>query len=141
MIRTYSELIEIPTFKERYFYLQLDGSVAEETFGWDRQINQIFYKSKEWKDFRRDMIVRDEGCDLAFPDYVIHDRILLHHLNPITKEDILYRRLDVILNPENVVCVSRRTHNAIHYGDDTQLYSEVTIRRPGDTCPWKGGKF
>lgn len=141
-MKTYSELISIPDFKERYFYLKLDGNVAEETFGWDRKLNQIFYNSKEWKDFRRDIILRDNGCDLAFEDYYIMDKILIHHLNPITKEDILHRRLDIILNPENVVCVSKRTHNAIHYGDERLIFTNTIVsRRPNDTIPWKGGTY
>lgn len=139
MIRTYTELLELPTFLERYEYLKLGGVVGEETFGGHRYYNQKFYMSKEWRDFRREIIIRDKGCDLAsfekpFKD---HERIIIHHLNPITIEDVLYITR-ALLDPENVIAVSNSTHQAIHYGDQTLLEIEsFTIRRPNDTCPWR----
>jgi hypothetical protein len=136
-IKTYSELITIPTFIERYEYLRIGGKIGEETFGFDRYINQIFYSSYEWKKFRRDMIIRDMGCDLAVSDYEIKGLIILHHLNPIAIDDITMRRIEVLLNPENVVCVSFNTHNAIHYGDDSLLIKEPIMRTKNDTCPWR----
>lgn len=140
MIKTYSEMLTYQTFEDRFNYLKLDGHIGIDTFGFDRYLNQTFYKSQEWKRFRRDIIVRDNGCDLAFEEYEIYGIILIHHLNPITKEDIL-NRSSCLMDPENVVCVSKRIHNAIHYGDEKQLYSGPTIRRPNDTCPWKGGNY
>ena len=115
-IRRYSELIQIPTFEERFEYLRLDGQVGVDTFGSDRYLNQIFYKSPEWKKIRDEIIIRDQCCDLAMPGYDIYGPVLIHHLNPITKEDIL-SRTDLLLNPEYLVCTIQRTHNAIHYGD------------------------
>ena len=115
-IRTYSELILLPTFEERYEYLRLDGRVGEETFGFDRWLNQTFYKSEEWLSMRDKIIVRDNGCDLGIPGRDIYSRILIHHMNPITKEDIL-RRSDILLNPEYLICVTLNTHRAIHYGN------------------------
>ena len=135
MIRTYSDLINIPDFLERFNYLKLDGSVGQETFGFDRYLNQKFYQSYEWRTFRRDMILRDLGCDLAFPNYEIVGYVLLHHLNPITPEDIS-KRTDVLMNPENVVCVSLNTHNAIHYGDESLVDISVVERKAGDTKLW-----
>ena len=135
---TYSRLLSLPTFEERYEYLKLFGTVAGQTFGGDRWLNQMFYSSTEWKHFRDDIILRDEGCDLAMPDRPIHGRIILHHLNPITKDDIQHDGL-YLFDPENVVCVSHLTHNAIHYGDSSLLFAEPLIRKPNDTCPWKGG--
>ena len=136
MPRTYSELIQIPTFIERYKYLKLGGRVGEETFGYDRYLNQMFYQSYEWRQLRHEIIVRDGGCDLAFPDREIFDRILIHHMNPITAEDIL-RHSDSVLNPEFLICTCKLTHDAIHYGDDSILYQDLIERKAGDTCPWK----
>ena len=135
-IRTYSELIILPTFEERYEYLRLDGRVGEETFGFDRWLNQTFYKSEEWLSMRDKIIVRDNGCDLGIPGRDIYSRILIHHMNPITKEDIL-RRSDILLNPEYLICVTPNTHRAIHYGNENLLMKDLIERRPNDTCPWK----
>lgn len=137
MIRSYSELITLPTFEERYHYLKLGGVVGEETFGYDRYLNQVFYSSKEWKTFRRDIIVRDMGCDLGIEDREIGRTILIHHMNPITLADIHQRNLDVLLNPENVICTSLNTHNAIHYGDESLLVLAPIERSRNDTCPWR----
>lgn len=137
IIRTYSELITLPTFKERFEYLKIGGKVGEETFGFDRYLNQLLYKSKEWQQVRNHVITRDNGCDLAIPDREIIDQvILIHHMNPITKEDILYRK-DYVLNPEYLVCTILNTHNAIHYGNSELLYQEPIIRTKNDTCPWR----
>ena len=135
-IRTYSELILLPTFIERYNYLRIGGRVGEETFGFDRYLNQTLYKSAEWKRFRREMIVRDNGMDMACDGYDIGGVILLHHINPITEKDII-RRDPKIFDPENVICTSMDTHNAIHYGDRNLLVIEPIERRPFDTCPWR----
>lgn len=137
IIRTYSELIKLPTFKERFEYLKLGGVIGEETFGFDRYLNQMFYKSREWKKLRNDIIIRDNGCDLAMPDREIIDQtILIHHMNPITKEDIL-NMTDFVLNPEYLVCTILNTHNAIHYGNSDLLYQEPVIRYKNDMCPWR----
>lgn len=136
MPRTYSELIQIPTFLERYRYLRIGGRVGEETFGYDRYLNQTFYQSYEWRRLRHEIIVRDMGCDLAFEGREIFDRILIHHMNPITAEDIL-RHSDNVLNPEFLICTCKLTHDAIHYGDDSILYQDLVERKAGDTCPWK----
>lgn len=136
-IRTYSELIALPTFEERYRYLRLTGRVGEDTFGFDRILNQKFYRSAEWKRIRDYVIVRDNGCDLGIEDRLIPGRILIHHMNPITEKDILYRT-DALMNPEFLICVSHTTHNAIHYGDEDLLISTTPIiRTKNDTCPWK----
>ena len=135
-IRTYSELVLLPTFEERYEYLRLDGRVGEETFGFDRWLNQTFYKSEEWLSMRDKIIVRDNGCDLGIPGRDIYSRILIHHMNPITKEDIL-RRSDILLNPEYLICVTPNTHRAIHYGNSNLLMKDPIERRPNYTCPCK----
>lgn len=135
-IKTYSELITFETFEERYRYARLGGQVGIETFGFDRYLNQVFYRSVEWRKFRSEMIVRDLGCDLGVKGHDIVGNILLHHLNPIDMDDIINRRIGVLLNPENVICVSLRTHNAIHYGDDSLLITEFSERSANDTCPW-----
>ena len=136
-IRTYSELIKLPTFKERYEYLRIGGKVGEETFGFDRYLNQIFYKSKEWLSIRNDIIIRDNGCDLGMPGReIIGSKILIHHMNPITKEDIL-NRSDFLLNPEYLICTIKNTHDAIHYGDSELLYDDPVVRTKYDTCPWR----
>lgn len=137
IIKSYSELIRIPTFEERFEYLSLDGKVGEDTFGYDRWLNQVFYSSKEWRDFRRDIIIRDNGCDLGIPDREIRGLIILHHIVPIDKRDILDRNVDVLLNPDNVICVSRNTHLAIHYGDDSLIIKAPIVRSKNDTCPWR----
>lgn len=135
-MRTYSELIRLPTFKERFLYLKLDGSVGEETFGFDRYLNQTFYKSEDWKRIRRDIIIRDNGCDLGLDDKEIFGKILVHHMNPITAKDICHST-EFLLDPEYLITTCLRTHNAIHYSDDSILYEEPIVRRPGDTCPWR----
>lgn len=135
-IKTYSELIELPTFKERYIYLRLSGRVGKDTFGFDRYLNQNFYKSKEWERVRDQVIIRDNGCDLGMEDRPIARKILIHHMNPITDKDIL-NRTDILLNPEYLICVSHITHNAIHYGDENLLITEPIVRTKYDTCPWK----
>lgn len=136
IIRTYSELIKIPTFEERFEYLNLDGKVGEETFGFDRYLNQVFYKSDEWKSIRNEVIIRDNGCDLGIEDREIHGRIIIHHMNPITVDDIIHRNED-ILNPEYLVCVADNTHKAIHYGDEDLLIKDLIERTKNDTCPWR----
>ena len=135
-IRTYSELITIPTFEERFEYLQLKGSVGKDTFGYDRHLNQVLYRSPEWKRLRNQIIIRDCGCDLACEGYDIHSKVLIHHMNPITVEDVLARSRKVF-DPDNLVCVSHNTHNAIHYGDVDLLITGPIIRTKNDTCPWR----
>lgn len=140
MMLTYTELVSLPTFEERFRYLKLDGSVGQETFGYDRWINQQFYhQDKDWKKARNQAIIRDNGCDLAHPDRPIPKgyRILVHHLNPITAKDI-QARSPKLFDLENLVCTIEPTHNAIHYGDENLLVpSNPTIREPNDTCPWR----
>lgn len=135
-IKTYSELITIPTFEERFEYLQLKGSVGKDTFGYDRYLNQVLYRSPEWKRLRNQIIIRDCGCDLACDGYDIYGKVLIHHLNPITVEDVLARSRKVF-DPDNLVCVSHNTHNAIHYGDVDLLVTGPIIRTKNDTCPWR----
>ena len=135
-IRTYSELIQLPTFEERFRYLRLKGSVGKETFGFDRYLNQNFYRSSAWKRVRDQVIVRDNGCDLGIDDRIIYGKILIHHMNPINDEDIL-NMTDILLNPEYLICVTLDTHNAIHYGDEDFLIKEPVVRFKNDTCPWK----
>lgn len=136
IIRTYSELITLPTFEERYQYLRLDGRVGQETFGFDRWLNQKFYKDSEWLRIRDFVIVRDNGCDLGIEEREIHSRILIHHMNPITTEDIV-KRSKYLLDPEYLVCTVKRTHDAIHYGDESLLILNPIERTKNDTCPWK----
>ena len=135
-IRTYSELIQLPTFEERFDYLRLDGVVGKDTFGFDRYLNQQFYRSSEWKRIRNQVIVRDNGCDLGIDEYEIHGRILIHHMNPISIEDLQYMS-DLLMNPEYLICVSHRTHNAIHYGDESLIVTTPIERSQNDTCPWR----
>ena len=135
-IRTYSELIQLPTFDERFNYLRLDGVVGKDTFGFDRYLNQQFYRSSEWKRIRNKVIVRDNGCDLGIDEYEIHGRILIHHMNPISIEDLQHVS-DLLMNPEYLICVSHRTHNAIHYGDENLIVSAPIERSQNDTCPWR----
>lgn len=135
MIRTYSELISLPTFRERYNYLKLNGQVGIATFGFDRYMNQAFYTSEEWQTLRNDIIIRDFGCDLGILGREIQGRILIHHINPITQDDIL-ERSDMLMNPEYLISVSHKTHNAIHYGDESLLNFGPVVRRPNDTSPW-----
>lgn len=135
ILKTYSELMQIDTFIERYRYLRLKGKVGEETFGFDRYLNQSFYKTSEWLAVRDFVIVRDNGCDLGIEDREIGGRILVHHMNPITKDDVL-QRSDLLLNPEFLVCTSKNTHDAIHYSDESLLITAPIERTPNDTCPW-----
>lgn len=136
MIRTYSEIITLPTFEERYRYLQLCGEVGKETFGYDRYLNQMFYTSKEWKSIRRKVIIRDMGCDLGVEGFEIFGRIYVHHMNPITKEDII-QRSKFLLDPEYLICTSHNTHEAITFGDESLLITAPVVRTKNDTCPWR----
>ena len=138
IIRTYYELITLETFEERFLYLKLDGSIGEDTFGFDRYLNQLFYRSPEWKQVRNFVITRDMGCDLAIPDHeIINQQILIHHMNPLTKEDII-NKSDYLLNPEYLICTTKKTHNAVHYGDERILDQIVPIvRTKNDQCPWR----
>lgn len=135
-IKTYSELVMLPTFMERYRYLRLKGNVGIDTFGFERYLNQNFYRSAEWKRIRDHVIVRDNGCDLGIEDRMIPGKILIHHMNPITEKDIVYQT-DFLMDPEFLICVSHKTHNAIHYGDENLLIPELVVRTKNDTCPWK----
>lgn len=136
MIRTYTELSKIRSFRERYEYLRLGGTIGQSTFGWHRYMNQVLYASKKWKKARDEVIIRDDGCDLAHPDYEIRGKLIVHHMNPITIDDLEYER-DIVFDPELLICTSDRSHNAIHYGDETLLPQLPIERRPGDTCPWR----
>ena len=136
IIRSYSELITLPTFEERYEYLRLGGKVGEETFGCDRYLNQMCYKSEAWLEVRDYVIIRDNGCDLAIPDRRIDKRILVHHMNPIRMEDIMSRS-KYLLDPEYIIFTIKSTHDAIHYGDSSLLITDPIERRKNDTCPWR----
>ena len=137
-LRTYTELKKLKTFKERYNYLRLEGRVGESTFGFDRYINQALYNSEEWKQTRRNVITRDCGCDLGIEEREIPNgvTIMVHHMNPISKEDIL-NNIEYVLNPEYLITTIKNTHDAIHYSDETLLYQEPITRTRGDTCLWK----
>ena len=136
-LRTYTELSKLKTFEERFEYLKLDNVVGEETFGFDRWLNQQFYKSKEWRRIRDYVIARDCGCDLGSPDHeIIDERILIHHINPITKEDII-NNTDFLLNPEYLITTINNTHQAIHYGNDEMLVKAPVTRYKNDQCPWR----
>lgn len=135
-IKCYSELILLPTFQARYQYLRLNGEVGKETFGFDRYMNQFFYRSPEWRRVRDFVISRDEGCDLGIPGREIFGRVIIHHMNPIRPEDIR-NRSELLLNPEYLITTIHDTHLAIHYGDEHLLLQEPVERRPNDTCPWK----
>lgn len=137
-IKTYSELITIPTFIERYKYLKMTKKVGEETFGFDRYLNQKFYRTPEWKEVRNYVMVRDNGCDLGIEDREIPDgvQIIIHHMNPVSIKDI-QNKLDWILDPEFLICTTKRTHDAIHYGSEELLYQGPIIRMPNDTCLWR----
>ena len=136
MIRAYKELIRIPTFEGRYEYLRLGGSVGKATFGYDRYLNQHLYRSQRWRRVRDEVITRDEACDLAHPDFELNELIIVHHMNPITLEDIEENRPEVF-DLRFLVCVSDSTHKAIHYGDSSLLRLLPLERRPNDTAPWK----
>lgn len=136
IVRRYSELIQLPTFEERYNYLRLRGSVGKDTFGFDRVFNQMFYRSKEWKAIRHEIIIRDNGCDLGVEGYDIYGPITIHHMNPISLDDIR-DVTEYLLNPEYLIATTDRTHKAIHYGDDSLLLKAPIERTRFDTCPWK----
>lgn len=136
MNRSYSELIKLSTFEERYEYLRLGGRVGKETFGYDRYLNQILYTSDDWRSFRHPIIIRDNGCDLGCEGFELHSRIIVHHINPITVEDVI-NRSPKVFDPENVICTSLNTHQAIHYGDKTMLPLLPVERTRHDTCPWR----
>ena len=135
-IRTYSELIAFPTFEERFKYLQLNGQVGESTFGFDRYMNQVFYRSQKWKSIRDFVIIRDCGCDLGVEGYDIHGKIIIHHMNPLSMRDI-ETESDFLLNPDFLICTTHNTHNAIHYGDENLLVTAPVERTKNDTCPWR----
>lgn len=134
-IRTYSELQRLDTFEDRFDYLVLGGEVGASTFGFDRWINQEFYRSREWRDARRDVILRDNGCDLGIPGYEVHDGLLVHHINPMISDDIIHGE-EWILNPEYLIATTQETHNAIHYGDRSKLRRPFVERSSGDTKLW-----
>lgn len=136
-IRTYRELIQMPTLKERFRYLKLSGAVGKATFGYDRYLNQNFYRSQDWKRLRNEIIVRDDGCELGLEGHPIAGRIFIHHMNPIDDEDII-NSTEYLMNPDYLICVSHDMHNAIHYGNEDILRAKDFIpRTPNDTCPWK----
>ena len=135
-IKTYSELIQLPTFKERFEYLRLDGRVGDETFGFDRYLNQLFYKSQRWKNIRDFVIIRDCGCDLAVEGHEINSRIIIHHMNPIDIHDI-QTESEFLLDPEYLITTVHSTHNAIHYGDESLILQAPVERTRNDTCPWR----
>ena len=135
-IKRYSELILLPTFEERYKYLQLNGAIGNETFGFDRYINQMFYRSQEWKHVRDYVIIRDNGCDLGIEGHEIRGKILIHHMNPIGIKDIQQVN-KILLDPEYLITTMLSTHNAIHYGDESLLVKDPIERSKNDTCPWK----
>jgi hypothetical protein len=134
-IRSYTELREIEDFRERFRYLRLHASIGAETFGFDRYLNQRFYTSPQWRHVRNLVIARDRGCDLGLEGFEIHDRIAIHHMNPMTAKEIVHGD-DEILDPEFLITVAHRTHNAIHFGDEKLLASPLVVRRPGDTRLW-----
>lgn len=136
MLRTYSELSRLQTFRERFEYLRLDGIVGAETFGFDRYLNQVFYNSDEWKAVRKTVIIRDNGCDLGMEGYDIHGKIIVHHMNPFSIDDVLHRK-EELLDPEFLISTVLNTHNAIHYGDESLLPSAPIVRTRNDTCPWR----
>ena len=146
-IKTYSELITLPSFEERFRYLQLDGQVGKETFGYDRYLNQVLYNSQEWRRFRHEIIIRDNACDLAHEDHEITSwrdesgrihgqKIIIHHINPITVDDVVNRR-SIVFDPENTITTILSTHNAIHYGDESLLPKAPIERNKNDMCPWR----
>lgn len=135
-IKTYSELVRLPTFEERFEYLKLKGSVGKDTFGHDRYLNQVFYTSQEWRRLRDEIIIRDNGCDLGIEGREIGGKIYIHHLNPLGANDILTHS-EYLMNPEYLICTSFETHNAIHYGDINLLPRNPIERKRNDTCPWR----
>lgn len=136
-LKTYTELIKLPTFEERFRYLSLKGQVGEETYGFDRWMNQRFYRSQEWKQIRNHVILRDSGCDLGIQGRAIVDRIIVHHINPILPRDIK-DATSFLLDPENLICTCQITHDAIHFGDESLLITSTPVeRKPNDTIPWR----
>ena len=135
-IRTYRELMELTTFEERFRYLKLEANVGDATFGFDRYLNQQFYRSNEWKRLRNEIILRDNACDLGILDRELDKRIIIHHMNPITKDDLIHQT-DFLLNPEYLICTCHKTHSAIHYGDESILEQVIVERTKNDTCPWR----
>ncbi len=135
-IRTYSELMELTTFEDRFRYLKLEANVGDATFGFDRYLNQHFYRSSEWKYIRNKIILRDNACDLGILDRELDRRIIIHHMNPITKHDLIHQT-DFLLNPEYLICTCHKTHSAIHYGDESILEQVIIERTKNDTCPWR----
>lgn len=135
-IRTYNELMKLQTFEERFRYLKLIARVGDETFGFDRYLNQQFYHSQEWKSIRNEIIIRDNACDLGIPGREMNKGIIIHHMNPITKDDLIHQS-DFLLNPNYLICVSKKTHSAIHYGDESLLFDGPVERAKDDTCPWR----
>lgn len=136
LLKSYRNLILLPTILDRFEYLRIKANVGDSTFGFDRFINQDFYQSREWRQVRMKVIARDEGCDLGVPEYPIGGKVIIHHINPITADDI-ENASDLLFDMDNLICVSESTHNAIHFGDETLLPAEPIIRMPGDTCPWR----
>lgn len=139
-IRSYRELRRLETFEERFNYLKLLGEVGDSTFGFDRYLNQMFYKSREWKNVRQKIILRDKGCDLGIEGYEINVQILIHHMNPIRVKDV-EEGTDILLNPDFLICTTQTTHRAIHFGDESLLIKAPIVRRPGDTTPWKVSSY
>lgn len=135
-IRTYTELMKLQTFEERFRYLKLVARVGEETFGFDRYLNQQFYHSQEWKSIRNEIIIRDNACDLGITGREMNKGIIIHHMNPIIKDDLIHQS-DFLLNPDYLICVSKKTHSAIHYGDESLLFDGLVERSKNDTCPWR----
>lgn len=135
-MKTYTELVSIPTFEERFRYLELEGLVGRETFGFDRYLNQKFYRSPEWKRVRQEVIVRDNGCDLGVEDRPIFGKIIIHHINPISIDDLTQKE-SWVLNPEFLISTCKKTHDAIHYSDESILFVEPIERKPNDTCLWR----
>lgn len=136
LLKSYRNLILLPTILDRFEYLRIKANVGDSTFGFDRFINQDFYQSREWRQVRMKVIARDEGCDLGVPEYPIGGKVIIHHINPITADDI-ENASDLLFDMDNLICVSESTHNAIHFGDEMLLPAEPIIRMPGDTCPWR----
>lgn len=135
-LRTYSELIQIPDIRDRYSYCRLQGTVGQSTFGFDRLFNQAFYKNSPWKNIRDRVIDRDNGCEFGVPGFTINGPIYVHHMNPIDVSDLL-NETEYLLNPDYLICVSKRMHDAIHYGDKIPWGYVIEERRPNDTCPWR----
>lgn len=134
-MRSFTELSQLPTFEDRFRYLALHGPVGASTFGFDRWVNQQFYRSREWKRVRQFVILRDNGCDLGMDGYEIHERVLIHHMNPMGVDDIVHGNDDIV-DPEFLISTTHQTHNAIHYGDERLLPRPLTVRAPGDTSLW-----